>query len=210
MRIAHKLLLPAIVATTALVAIPAAASAEVEVLSESQGTHCPAVTVDVHHVEGGCHVEIASTQPKYIVAFTPAPIVISNCNLHVEARIGEDGSGWVTAAAFTSPDPPTNPPCTRAPCDEVNGTQIPWPFQLSEAGPGEEVGEMTFCMRTVASGPGGAGTQCQLHLPITDLGMHEYQVGSTETTFCENVSNVGVGGAGFAYEGDSEHVEIIH
>jgi hypothetical protein len=184
MRFAGKLFLFVATALAALAMTASAASAVMEVLEED-GDHCPAVTLVAHVVSGGCDVEYRGEHHVVIVAYTPAPVVFTNCNLHLDAQIGEDGSGHVTAAALTAET--VNPPlpgCVRAACDEATGQMLPWPLTVREVG-GVEVMEMTLCLRTISSGPGGPQTRCEIHLPFLQGADHNHEVGDSAEYFCE-------------------------
>lgn len=209
MRVASNSFLTVAAVALAWTVMVASASAEVEVFSEPGGEPCTEVTMVGHQVAGGCHIEIASNQPKAFIAYVPSPVVLSSCDLHLEARIGGAGTGLVSQAAFSPPSPPNGSSCTRVPCDEANGTMLPWPISISESA-GVETGELAFCLRPIPSGPGASGTHCTLHLPVTDLGSHEYEIGQSGVEICEEIPNAGLQGFGFTYEAGSERLEIIH
>lgn len=199
MHLTRSLILLAAVVVAAWSLTTVAALAQVEVFSESGNGHCPAMTKDGQHVEGGCHIELFSTSPKVLVAFIPGKVVIGSCDAHMETRIGEDGQGWATTASLTSPP---NAPCTRMPCD------LPWPIQVIETG-GLATAEITFCLRpTIGTGFG----ICELHLPVTNLGAHEYEIGQSGINMCEapQAFPLGVENFTYAYEEDSEHIEFVH
>ncbi len=186
MRLARKLFLLVAMAFAALAMTAGAASAQVEVLEEDGG-HCSAVAVGVGHaVTGGCDVEYTTEHHIPLVAYTPAPVIVSNCNVHLSAQIGETGAGVVNVAVFTAEtvNPPV-PGCTRAPCDEATGQMLPWPVQILETGPSTERLEATFCLRTIPSGPGGPGTYCEVHLPFSQVGNHNHEVGDNQEYPCE-------------------------
>jgi hypothetical protein len=164
------------------------ASAQMEVIEED-GEHCPPVSVVAHVVTGGCHMEYRSEAHVPMVAYIPNAVVFMACRWHIAARIGEDGAGYVTAASFSDEDPPWNPPCTRAPCDEDGLTgasaMVPWPLHIEENGHQEST-EMGLCLRTIASGEGGAQTRCQVHLPLRQGPSHDHEIGAVNfETFCE-------------------------
>jgi hypothetical protein len=190
MRLARKLFLLAAMAITALALTATAANAQVEVLEEDGG-HCPPVVVDVHLVSGGCDIEYRSEAHIPLVAYVSGnPVIVSNCRVHLSARVGETGAGYVNAALFSNEDPPTNPPCTRAPCDELGrfgfSEMIPWPLHIEENAAGQESIEAEFCLRTIASGEGGAQTRCQVHLPFRQVVTHDHEIGGVNSEyFCE-------------------------
>jgi hypothetical protein len=189
MRLALKLSVTGMMALAFLSLTAVTASAQVEVLEEDGG-HCPPVTIVVHTVSGGCDVEYRSERHLQLVAYVPSPVIVSNCNLHFRALIGENGIGYVTAAVLSSEtNPPTSPACTRAPCDE-NGpigasAMLPWPIHIEENIPDQESIELEFCHRTTASGEGGAGTRCHMHLPFKQYVSHDHEIAGNEEYFCE-------------------------
>jgi hypothetical protein len=212
MRLARKLFLLGAMAVAALALTAGSASAQFEVLDEDGGGgHCPAVAlIPSHGVTGGCELDVRGKVPLY--AHIPAETPISNCFVDLEARIDENGEGYVESAIFTPGAAPPNVPCTRAPCDEANGTQLPWRFHLDEVAPGDERVEATFCLRTVASGPGGTGTNCEVHLELSDLGSHNYEIGHlAQHQFCEGnpIPPVSIVGHLETYN-PLETIEIIH
>lgn len=207
------LLLSTVAAT--LVSGPAA-SAEVDVYGEGGDTgRCGPVNVMFDYVvEGGCHFELDSEHHFALVAQTAGgPVTLSNCNMHLESRIGGDGVGAVTQARLTSEPPPgTVPVCTRAPCDTASAIEIPWPMSITESA-GLEVVETTFCLRALSSGPGSAGTTCELHPQFSDIG-HIYEIGDGLTYGCENLPIVSIQGLHLINEAQpgqfDENVEIEH
>jgi hypothetical protein len=222
MRLARKLFLLATMAIAALALSAGAASAEVpvEVSDEITGEHCPAVSPTSgpppgHVVTGGCVVEFQSTEHIPLVVYTPSPIVLFACNWHFTARVGETGEGFVTAMTFTDEVPPTNPPCTRRPCDEANGTQLPWPLHIIEHAPGDEEAETELCFRTLSSGPGGPQSRCELHFEFNEIADHQHEIGHDPSEeFCEvspaPPAPVSFRNAHFLEEADSAPIEVNH
>jgi hypothetical protein len=214
MRLARKLFLLATMAVAALALSASAATAQVHIEQEhgvSDNEPCPALT-GPPNVTGGCHLEIRSERHLPLVLQTAGgPVTLSNCRVHLEGRVGEDGVGWVTRMTFTPEIPPTNPSCTRAPCDSAAGVVTPWPVAITEAA-GVGTVETTFCLRTIASGPGGAGTSCEVHLPWNDNGSHQYEYGVSATYSCENLPPVSIQNVHFINEGGTpkEDIEIVH
>jgi hypothetical protein len=220
MRLARKLFLLAAMAITALALTATTANAQIEVIEEDGG-HCPPIVVDVHLVSGGCDIEYRSEAHIPLVAYIPAPVVVSNCRVHLSALIGENGAGYVTAASFSDEVPPANPPCTRAPCDEDGRTgaseMVPWPLHIEETVANVETIEAEFCLRTIASGEGGAQTRCQVHLPLTqNLATHDHEIGAVGSEyFCEaapfptSVRNVHLINEVPAAQ-STEDIEVIH
>lgn len=183
-----------------------------EVLDEPSNEHCGPVLLDDHTVEGGCHVEYESEEHLSMVLHTPNPVVVSICEWHFEARVSEGGSGYVTEAVLHGEFPPTNPGCSRVPCDEAT-EMIPWPLQITEVGPDDERVEMEFCTQPAS---GGADSWCVLHLPLLHVGSHEYDFGSHAEYFCEvspGLPPVSFRDVRFVEEPgdpDTEHFEVVH
>ncbi len=167
------------------------AQAEVEVFNEATDEHCSPLNVDGHIVTDGCHVEYESEEHISLVAHPPTgPVVISNCNVHLEAQIGEDGAGYVTQALLTDETPPPSPPCTRTPCDEPGPShqELPWPLHIEENAAGSESVEGEFCLRVsdaFGGTEGGAGSRCEVHLPFTHVLSHDHELGDHAEYFCE-------------------------
>jgi hypothetical protein len=215
MRLAINLMRVSLGALAVLAFSTGAASAgPIEVRDEDFGEpHCAAVAKAVHEVTGGCHFEVQSEHHIPVVLQTAGgPIVLFSCNWRLEGRMGENGGAWITEAQLT-PEPvnPPTPSCTRAPCDEPDGTFIPWGSLTYELGAGNEVWELAFCLRTIASGPGGVGTTCEVHLPLSDNGGHSYEIGDSATYTCENLPAVSIQNVHFTtVSGIGEEVEIVH
>ena len=218
MRSARKLFLVAAMAIAALAMTAGPASAQVEVLEEGN-EHCPAVVVEsAHVVHGGCHFEFESTGEVPFFAFVPGvgTVQLFNCEFHLEARIGEDGAGYITQAVMTSHPAPSFP-CTRTPCDEAapSHEEFLWPIQINEVS-GQESIEVTFCLRPVTGSEGESNTPCEVHLPDADLGNHDYELGAAGSTqyHCEVAPGIDVWieNAHFVYEegSDEEKIEIVH
>jgi hypothetical protein len=189
MSLARKLFLLAAMTLTALAVTASSASAQIEVSNEATAEHCSAVTLMPNHtVEGGCHVDFVSPPGTDIPlhAYIPAKTTISNCEVELEGRVGENGEGYVTEAHL---EPPHGGPvpCTRVACDEADDhSMIPWPFYIREHGPAGEEVEMTFCIRDLKAGEGEPGVECELHLEFTGRGAHRYEIGHATETLCEN------------------------
>jgi hypothetical protein len=209
-------------AITALALTATTANAQIEVLEEDGPGHCTAVSLSPtgHVVSGGCPIEYRSEHHVPLVAYTPAPVIVSNCNVHLSARIGENGAGYVTAASLTAEtvNPPV-PGCTRAACDE-NGpvgasAMLPWPVQITETAAGVETVDATFCLRTISSLEGGPQTHCGVHLPYTSPVTHDNEVGDNAEYFCEvaaiptSIRNLHLINEVSATE-STEDIEVIH
>ncbi len=178
-------------ALTALALSATTANAQVEVFDEETDDHCPALMISGHNVTGGCHVHYEAEEHIPLVAYTPTgAVVLFNCNVHLEAQIGEDGSGYVTKAVLTDEVPPENPPCTRTPCDEAppSHADLPWPLQIQENTIGQESVELELCLRTAnafGGTEGGAQSRCELHFPVTQNFDHNHEIGDHAEYFCE-------------------------
>jgi hypothetical protein len=212
MRNARRLFLLATISAAVLSLTATAATAQLEFIEEhASGNHCPDVTKTGHVVSGGCHIEARSEHHVALVIQSAfGPVTLSNCNVHLEGRVGEDGAGYITAMAFTNEIPPVNPGCTRTACDEADGTVLPWPAAGSESG-GLLTAEATFCVRTIVSGPGGPGTMCEVHATGTDSGAHVYEAGDGGSYSCENIPQVSIQNFHMLEEEPgSSGVELVH
>ncbi len=184
MRLAIRLLV--LVATAlAVVAIGSpSASAQGEVSAETTSDHCSAVTLSAGHtVAGGCRIRVVSESELILQAFVGGFgwLTISTCEAQVEAALGEDGAGYVYDAVLT---PHQGPPCTRRPCDETTGAQLPWPLLVTAGSL-----EITYCLRTVFDPPGAAGTWCHMEVPLATDG-HQVELtttGASGSGACENL-----------------------
>ena len=223
MRLVCKLFLLASTMLAVLALSAATASAQLEVIDEETDESCPPVVLEFHGVTGGCHVEFKSENHiTFVVQTAGGPVPFTKCNWHFEGRVDEDGAGYVTAAALTNEPPPgTNPPCNRTPCDESASSahphaELPWTIEFTEVNALETV-EFMLCFRLAdAFGgvEGGTGTPCELHLPWTDEGGHNYEIGTGASYSCENLPAVSLQNVHFVNETDpdsgTEDMEIVH
>jgi hypothetical protein len=210
MRLVRKLLMLCAMSASALALSAGSASAQLEVHSEPGGEGCGEVTLDVHAVSGGCHVEAESLGTVTLYAYVPSKVAISACDVYTEGFVGQDGSGYITEVDLFPPSS-GSVPCTRVPCDEADETMVPWPAHIDELGPGEETVEATFCVRPVASVPGTPGSFCTVHVPLIDLGGHGWEVGNQSEYFCEVLQPVPVSIEGdFSTFNQGERAEVIH
>jgi hypothetical protein len=210
----HRLSLFVAMAVTVFTLSASAASAQVHVEQEhSVGLNetCPALVFGTP-TTGGCHFEVKSEVFISLAVQTAGgPVTVFACDWHLEARVAEDGVGTFTRMTLTSPSPPSNPGCTRTACDTAGGVVTPWPLTIIEAA-GVETLETTICLRTSSSGPGGAGTSCEVHLPWNDNGSHQYEIGNNASYSCENLPPVSIQNVHFINEGGTpkEDIEIVH
>lgn len=181
MRLVRKLLMLGAMSASAIALTAGSASAQLEVHSEPGGEGCGEVTLEDHVVSGGCHIEAESLGTVKLYAYIPSmpPIVVSACDIYAEGFVGQDGSGYVAEVDFMAPSSGMVP-CTRQACDEANETMLPWPASIV----GGTI-EMTFCVRAVNSQP-GTGLPCEVHLPLSDSGSHDWLIGDGTEYFCES------------------------
>ena len=214
MCLARTLFLLTAMAAAALAVAGGTANAQREVSDEGSGEHCPPSTVaSAHTADGGCVVELQSEGGIPLHGYVPGKVTVFSCEWHLTARIGDDGEGYVTQALLFQ-DASSQIPCTRTPCDEPTPSheEIPWPIDINEAG-GEESLELTFCMRPVFDAEGSGALPCTVHLEVTDLGNHDYEIGHTPSEdFCELSAPVPISieSAHFLYEEGSDKIEILH
>lgn len=193
MFLVRKLLIPLAMALAALAMTASSASAQIEVLTEEDDQPCPAVTIDVHHVEGGCHVRFHTTVDLPLHVYAPTKMTVSNCEATFEGRVDQSGEGYLTNVVLDPPHAGTTA-CTRTPCDEAAPahTMIPWPFHIREDAPGSEEMELELCLRLVSAGEGGTGSWCDVDFGFADRGGHLQELGRLALgndpveVFCEN------------------------
>jgi hypothetical protein len=194
----------------AFATIATAAHAQVEVLDENGNAHCPAVELTGHTITGGCHVEYQSTDHIRHVGYLFAPVIVSICDIHFDARIGEDGFGYVTSATFSAEPEGTSPSCTREPCRETTGEFIPWSLGIEEAA-GSERMELGFCVQVI--GNPAASAWCLTHLPVVFNFNHDHFIGEQGEYFCEGTQfPVSMQGVRFLDEDPfaGENIEVVH
>lgn len=146
------------------------------------------MTLVGHTVEGGCHVEYRSEGHIQAIAYNPGPVLGFTCDLHLEARIGEGGSGYVTEVEATTEPGGT---CDRAPCDEASHEMIPWPIQVTENA-GTRTAHIELCLRPSAGSEGSPGLNCTLHLPFIHRANHDHSIGTHTERRCENLPTVAI------------------
>jgi hypothetical protein len=206
MLLSYRLSLLVAMAVAAFALSASAASAQVHVEQEHGiGDNEPCAPI-------GCHFEIKSEVfIPFVLQTAGGPVTLMNCDWHLEVRVGEDGIGTVTRMTLTDASPPTSPICTRTACDNSSGVATPWPLSIAEAA-GVEAVEFVYCLRTIASAPGTAGTSCEVHFPWNDNGSHQYEIGNSATYSCENLPPVSMQNVHFINEGGApkEDIEIVH
>lgn len=215
MRTPRTLLLLAVM-TAAAFALSAgtAAAQDITVLQEAhennQNPPCQTLTENVHVVTGGCHFELRSAAagiPLFVHTGT-AELQVLSCVLDLEGRVRTNGTGHVSQAAF-SPAPTGT--CTRAPCDEPDGSFIPWPLQIEEVAPVTEHVELVFCLRLATDPPGTAGTTCHIVLPWRTTGTHMYEAGTNGVEVaCENNPAVEFSNHFETLPHEGEEIEVAH
>lgn len=179
-------------ATTAawlLASMAVTASAQMQIFEEDNGP-CPEVTIEGHHVEGGCQVEYRSTMHFtriFYLPVLPGIAYVSQCDMHFTGRVGPDGYGYVSEARFEDESPPAERPCADAPCDEATHEMIPWPLQITESGPSDERVILDICRRLAPNVEEGTpGTWCYLDMPLTDTGQHTQEIGDQSEHPCDS------------------------
>lgn len=216
MLLARRVILLAAIGAATFAMTASAASAQIEVLHED-GEHCEPVELLQHLATGGCFVELKSTGEVPLYANLPGVgvVALSNCEWHLLARIGEDGAGWVFWARLTG-HPAPSVPCLREPCDEFppSHVELMWPLQIEESN-GQATLELTYCTRHLSTPEGEGHIACRLHIPVSDLGNHEIELGTeggSVESHCEPglPFDVWVTNAHFRYEVDSDRIEIVH
>jgi hypothetical protein len=163
MRFVRKIFLLALTAVAAMAFAASTASAQetpIEVIDEHSLEHCaPVPNADT----GGCRVHF-SGELILVGHIFGIEANASDCLVELEARIDEDGEGYVYQASFT---PHPTDACTRSPCS------LPWRIHGEEPAPGVEHIYAEFCARPDA---GGADTRCEVRAPLTAVGDHDYRL----------------------------------
>jgi hypothetical protein len=181
MRTARKLFLLALTALAALAfASPANA---VTVTDEGTTDPCGAVTLTGHAVSGGCVVRVAGEGETQLIAGTAGgPMVISQCEDIFEAHIDSAGEGYIDNVTLDN-HPTANPQCTRTPCDETTGTDIPWRIHIRSA---PSRAHVVFCLRNASLPNGSGGTTCEVNIPFSQAG-HEQEFNAEGSVPCLNL-----------------------
>jgi hypothetical protein len=122
-----------LVATCAAAMATAPASSAVEVSNEAAQTHCPAVVLENHTVEGGCAFNGESIAPIEI----GSPLGMRFCDWTLEGRLDETGNGYLYANSLSGAN------CNVTACEE-DGGQTPMPFEVSGSAPTWDM-EVQFC-----------------------------------------------------------------
>lgn len=177
MRHVRKLFLLVAAAIAAMAFVASTASAQTVELSQEDGGHCGPVTVVNHIPTGGCSVRAVSTQPSVLVRHIVGvgEVEFSQCDNVFEARVDENGHGYIYNQVLT----PEGPPCGREPCDEPATSpnahrNRPWEVQLREPenGQNQEILRVTFCLAafsTPLGDEGQAGTPCTVDITVTHI-----------------------------------------
>ena len=169
-------LLTAAIAAALAIGASTASAQTLEVLSEHPaGGHCGNVTVTNHLPAGGCAIH-ATTEPNTTVDFFAhisgvGEVQFSGCENEFEARINEDGLGYIYNQQLT--DEEGSPiPCGIAPCDEAapSHAQHEWPIVAWEGGGGNEALATTFCFRPVEASEGAEFSYCTFALEASQTG----------------------------------------
>ncbi len=178
MRFARELFVLA--AVLAAMAFGASSASAVEV-ENAAAVHCGTVVLNGHGVSGGCPVEAVSERETQVQAFVSGVgfVTISTCADHLEAAIGEDGTGYM----FMTTTGMAGPPCTRRQCDEANMTIKPWRIRLTST----SSLEIDICLRQYTDMEGSLGTRCHAVFAVTPnnlTGAHEI---SANPAPCDNL-----------------------
>jgi hypothetical protein len=224
MSLVRKLLFLSAVALVALGLMAASATAQgVTVLEEEAEENHACATLEpaaettptplAPDVTGGCHIVFNSepgTNVPLIAHTAGGPVEQFNCEIGLEARVDDSGEGYVTGFDFDDPHPPSSVGCVRTPCDNSSAEQIAWPIHIRETDGVERI-EMTFCLRTVSSGPGSAGIPCHVNMPWNSEGGHAYELDLDVA--CDNAPFTFIELAGHMLSDTTlptEQIEIVH
>jgi hypothetical protein len=203
MRITRKIALLAFTAITAMVfAASTAAAQTVQIVQEDNNNqHCPAAP---NSTTGGCVIHGAG-EILLIGHVFGIEATASDCNVDFEARIDEDGEGYIYSAGYSG-DATHN--CTRTPC------RLPWRMHVEELGGGLIRLRVEWCARPTS----GGDNVCLHDVPILDDNDHNihfifddlggiHHVGSA----CELTSGIVTIETGTQFD-DAPHreIEIVH
>jgi hypothetical protein len=108
----------------------APSSAQVEIGNESfGGQHCPALTSTA---SGGCFMRF-NQEAGETVSMELFGIVLTECSMQLNARIDEDGHGFIYHQELSGPG------CVAEPCDT-------WELYVNELGPASEYVALELCL----------------------------------------------------------------
>ena len=132
---------------------PSGALAQSVELSAEDGAHCGEVVEEAaHDVSGGCEVGVGSTVNwSTFIHNGITEALTTSCESELVANLDEDGVGYVDTSDTTIHVNVGG--CPIVVCDEPKTSaephsEIEWPVNgISEVGGGQEVMEMTFCIR---------------------------------------------------------------
>jgi hypothetical protein len=156
MRIMRKLMLLALMAAAALAfTAPSASALEVEI---ENGVHCTAVEI-IDHGEGsgGCTVHATSEAQVEL----GSPLGMTLCDNEFEARVDENGEGFIYSQLLTNCSPLPVIPCSEA------GVNDNWEVHLKS----ETLMEAQFCVDVL-------GLEINCHLDNIHIGEpepHQYE-----------------------------------
>lgn len=187
MRLALSMLLLAAAAIATLAFAASAHAGGIEVIDEDSFVHCPAVeTNGTHHPVGGCLFAVqneGATTTAFSLHTSTGETVFSQCTITFDVRISETGSGQAYRPMFAGQS------CGYTACDEAEDAEdphaeIPWPFTISEFGPGNPSLNITMCIRVDSVDEGGVifapNSPCTVSIPVNDDdGPHMYEFKAT-------------------------------
>ncbi|HEX2160657.1 MAG TPA: hypothetical protein VHF88_02440 [Thermoleophilaceae bacterium] len=142
-------------------AAPSAAHEPVE-LSHEDGPHCDIAA-------NPCIVEAHGESHLSVMGF-----LVSSCESHFVAELGEDGTGHVTDVDLI--DHPNSGVCTRIPCNGVgeSPSEVEWDIaNTRETAVNQVTMDRTFCI-DASNNPNGTGMHCTAPITITETGTHQY------------------------------------
>jgi hypothetical protein len=166
MHYTRRLLLFALT-TTAAVALLASSASALEVMAEG-GSHCEPVEIVDHGAgSGGCTVHVASEAQVEL----GSPLGMTLCDHEFEARVDEEGEGFIYNQVIFDCSP-----IPRIPCSEA-GVNDNWEMHLSS----ETSMEVQFCVDVL-------GLEINCHLPSIEIGEpspHQYEFFTQGHQSCE-------------------------
>jgi hypothetical protein len=201
MRSIRNILLLAMVGAVAMALGPATTGAQtptLEVVKESDNTHCPAV---INSTTGGCLFRYAG-EATLQSHFAGVEFAESDCNITGEGRIDEDGEGYIYTGLQQGDEAHT---CTRQVCN------LPWRVHMDEFQFATERVTFEACFQAVG---GGNMSKCQVQPPLNEpVANHIYRFTFNDVN---GVSHVGAeceltsGAWNFVIDAQHPAIEFLH
>jgi hypothetical protein len=164
----RKLLMLVVVALAAMAfagASASPASATFKLFTPDLEEFCPGVSLDGSEVSGGCRADDFEGGFQ-IGAFLPGWTIMGNYDVGFDLVVDENGDGYAVDQTVSL----DGPGLSRKPCDEANGTVLPWAVSSYWQDWFELKVDITVGLRPGTAAPGGACTQQVITVDATDIG----------------------------------------